>query len=195
MQQVAARRYAFRLLQPQAVEIATAHEFFDRERPLGIEPERLECLAPECERRFIGLAQLKAHALGDERKRMPPVIGAHVKLAAGKFRLQKIDNAARGIPIVDADGDKPHLARASGPKSIVTAAIAMRTPDARSSNTPKELPSGISTNANSPALVSTEPARSASPRAQTGRKRSHTIAAFKTVMVIAATAIRTRFAR
>src|ERR1700737_1793670 len=116
MQQIPARRYAFRLLQRQAVEIATAPEFFDRERPLGIEPERLERLAPECERRFIGLAQLEANALGDERKRMPPVIGAHVKLAAGKFRLQKIDNAARAIPIVDGDRNKPPLSPARGPQ-------------------------------------------------------------------------------
>src|ERR1700730_6983893 len=125
MQQIPARRYAFRLLQRQAVEIATAHEFFDRERPLGLGPWRLERLAPERERRFIGLAQLEANALGDERKRMPPVIGAHVKLAAGKFRLQKIDNTARAIPIVDADGDKPHLARACGPQDIESRAVAI----------------------------------------------------------------------
>src|SRR3984893_16588035 len=108
MQQIPARRYAFRLLQRQAVEIATAHEFFDRERPLGIEPERLERLGPEFERRFIGLAPLDANALGDERKRMPPVIGAHVKLAAGKFRLQKIDNTAHPLPPSPTDRGKPH---------------------------------------------------------------------------------------
>ena len=87
-------------------------------------------------------------------------------------------------------------AATSGPSSIVIAAMAVSRLSWRWSSTPSAAPSGISTKANSPAAVSTEPARSASPRrTQVARNSSHTIAALSTVSMTAAMRISQKSAR
>src|SRR5262249_2837047 len=71
----------------------------------------------------------------------------------------------------------------NGPKSMVIAAMAVRMLACRLSSTSSEAPSGMRTNANSPAPVSTEPARSASPRCtHVARNNSQTISALSTVI-------------
>ena len=79
---------------------------------------------------------------------------------------------------------------------MVMAAIAVTTLASRVSSTASDAPSGMSTKANSPAAVSTEPARSASPRRmQVARNKSHTTAAFSAVMIAAAARMSQRLPR
>jgi hypothetical protein len=74
-----------------------------------------------------------------------------------------------------------------GPISSVTAAIADSRLPCVTLSSPSVTPSGSSTKANSPAPVSTEPARNASPRpAQVMRNMAQTTTAFSSVITSAA---------
>src|SRR5215471_12234279 len=111
-QQVGTGRYPLGLLQDEEIKIATADEFLDCGRPLGVAPQRFQRLTSEYERRFIGFAQLEIDALGEKLQGVPTIERAHVKLCAGKLGLNEIDDTARGLAVIDAHRDHPCLASA-----------------------------------------------------------------------------------
>src|SRR5262245_19115205 len=111
-QQVEAGGYPLGLLQDEAIEIAAADEFLDCGRPLGIEPQRLQRLSSEHERRFIGFAQLEIDRLSEKLQGMPPIERAHIEPCAGKLGVNEVDDTARGLAVIDTHRDQPRLARA-----------------------------------------------------------------------------------
>src|SRR5215813_15025153 len=70
-QQVGTGRYPLGLLQDEAIEIAAADKFLDCGCPLGVEPQRLQRLTSEYERRFVGFAQLEIDALSEKLQGVP----------------------------------------------------------------------------------------------------------------------------
>src|SRR5262249_13315536 len=114
-QQVEAGGYPLGLLQDQAIEIAATDEFLDGGGALGIEPQRLQRLMSEYERRFIGFAQLEIDPLSEKLQGMSPIERAHIKSCAGKFGVSEVDDTARGLGglgVIDAHRDQSRLARA-----------------------------------------------------------------------------------
>src|SRR5436190_3456616 len=116
-------RDALSLLERQPIEVLAPHELFNGKRALGIEPERFERLAAECQRRFVGFPQLEAHALGNELQSMTTIIGAHVKLRSGEFGPHEIDDSGRGGTVVDADGDNARLACPGSAQHVEACAV------------------------------------------------------------------------
>src|SRR5262249_59897414 len=84
-QQVEAGGYPLGLLQDQAIEIAATDEFLDGGGALGIEPQRLQRLTSEYQRRLIRFAQLQVDPLTAKLQRMSPIERAHRKPCARNF--------------------------------------------------------------------------------------------------------------
>src|SRR5436305_13678603 len=113
------------LLQGEPIEITTAYELLHVRSALRIELKRLEGLAAKCQGRLVGLAQLELNAFAEQLQGVATVIGAYVKFRAGKFGVNKIDDAAGRFPVVNADGDEPHLDRSGGAQHVEAGAIAV----------------------------------------------------------------------
>ena len=56
---------------------------------------------------------------------MAAVERAHVKLGPGKFGVNEVDDAARGLSVVDADGDQPGVGCARGAQDVEPGAVAV----------------------------------------------------------------------
>jgi hypothetical protein len=125
MQKVHAGGNALCLLQRRPIEVFASHEPFKRKCTPGIDPKRFERLATECDRRFVCLTQLVAHALGEKLQQVAPIVRVHVKLCSGKSSPSKIGDAARGIAVVDADRDQPQLDRSRRAQDFESYAVAI----------------------------------------------------------------------
>ena len=105
MQEIEAGGDALGLLHDEAIEVAAAHEILDFGSAVRIDPDPFEGLATEAERRFEGLAHLELNALSDKLQAVAAIVGTHVELRAGKLGVNEVDDTARGVTVVDADGN------------------------------------------------------------------------------------------
>src|SRR5262249_7136722 len=138
-QQVEAGGYPLGLLQDQAIEIAATDEFLDGGGALGTEPQRLQRLTSEYERRFIGFAQLEIDPLSEKLQGMSPIERAHIKSCAGKFGVNEVDDTARGPAVIDAYRDQSRLPPAFRAEDIQPGAIAVIDPATKTGGAPRHV--------------------------------------------------------
>ena len=125
----AAGRNALGLLQRKTAEIPAAHELSHRCGALGIEAERFKRLPAKHQRRLVGFTHLEIDALGEQLQAVTAIEGPHVKPHARKFGMDKIDDAARVLAIVDADRDEPGFGGAGCAQDIEASAVAVIDPE------------------------------------------------------------------
>ena len=160
----------------------------DRDQPRLLEAGGAQHVEP----RAVAVIDLEAEAAGDldhvgvevDRRHVDPL--GEQKLRHDLSEPAEADHQHGAVRVGEVVGlalrrlvDTPHQhlgeAREGGPISSVTAAIADSRLPCAALRMPSATPSGNSTNANSPAPVSTEPACNASPRrAQVARNSAHT---------------------
>src|SRR5439155_13911370 len=97
-------------------------------------PQAFMALAFEPEGRFIGFFPLEIGSFWHGVAAVAPVERAHVKLCGGKLRLNKVNDPACRLAIIDAYRDEPRLSGARRSQDVEPGAVAVINFEAKPSN-------------------------------------------------------------